>query len=199
MSLERYWQARGGRAGWQRQWKKPASYTSMCPKRSAGCRGRQWGQAGRTLQKLWACKRPAGCSHAVLCCPPPGLLPSKEGKGEEGGNRNTGWTTFSRWRRETEQRLPWGDLIFAAAFLGEEHLRIIKYRGKGSCTEAEVAGAGGRRESGQYYRAQSWGVEGGPCLGEGWGKDTAPSLGLGSLSSIFFVLETTVPQWVMMG
>lgn len=135
--------------------KEISSYTRMCPKRSTRCRGRQWGPAGRALQKLRACKRLAGCSHAILCCPLPCLLPSKEGKGEEEGSRNTGWTTFSRQGRETEQRLPWGDLFFAAAVLGEEHLRIIKYRGEESYTEAEVDGAGERTESGQYYRAQS--------------------------------------------
>lgn len=33
--------------------------------------------------------------------------------------------------------------------MGERHLRIIKYRGKGCCAEGEVEDAGGRREGDQ--------------------------------------------------
>lgn len=115
--------------------------------RQAGCRDHQ--ELSRSCVAREVILQTCGVVMLFRCCPQPGLLPRKEGAGEEGGSRHTGWATFSR-RKATEQRLQWDDVVIAAAFLDEEHLRIEVQRGRiCTYTEAEVEGLGGRKESDQ--------------------------------------------------
>lgn len=78
-----------------------------------------------------------------------GRLPSQHARGQRWGRkqkRRVG-KHFQDEERTQNRGYSGVDLVIAAAFLGDRHLRIINSRGLGFCTEAEVEGAGGR-ESG---------------------------------------------------